>query len=248
MRIAVVGGTGVVGRHVVEAVRAGGDTPIVIARSAGVDVRAGTGLDKALEGVAVVVDAGNVNAVSARASIAYFETSTQNLLAAEQRAGVQHHVVLSIVRCDRVDLGYYLGKRRQEEVALAGPVPATVLRTTQFHEFAGQVLARMRVPGVAIVPKMLSQPVAARDVGAALADLARTPPGGLAQELAGPEPMTVADMARGLLRAQHKRAPVLAVRMPGAAGGAMARGDLLPGAEARRTTYTYAQWLADGAR
>ena len=152
-RIAVAGGTGVVGRHVVEALAAAGCEPVVLARSTGVDLVSGAGLDAALTGARAVVDVSNVATQRRSASVGFFTAATSALLAAGARAGVRHHVVLSIVGVDRVDTGYYAGKRRQEELVLAGGVPATVLRATQFHEFADQVLAIARGP-VAPVPSM----------------------------------------------------------------------------------------------
>lgn len=87
-----------------------------------------------------------------------------------------HHIALSIVGVDRVGCwGYYAGKLAQEKLVLAGPVPATVLRATQFHEFTGQVLAGTR-GSLAVVPRMRVQPVAAREVGQVLAELAVTEP------------------------------------------------------------------------
>ena len=118
--IAVAGGTGLVGRMVVEEVRRAGATPVVVARSAGVDLTTGAGLDAALGGVDAVIDASNVETMSAKVSVGFFEAATTHLLAAGERAGVRHHVALSIVGCDRVDLPYYLGKRRQEELVSAG--------------------------------------------------------------------------------------------------------------------------------
>jgi RNA polymerase sigma-70 factor (ECF subfamily) len=144
--------------------------------------------------------------MQAAATVRWFETETTTLLDGAARAGVGHVVALSIVGIHEVDLGYYHGKRRQEELLLAdsAPVPTTVLRATQFHEFAGQVLARMRGP-IALVPVMRSQPIAAREVGAALVELAEGPAIGLAPELAGPQVKLVADMARPQLRAIGSR-------------------------------------------
>jgi uncharacterized protein YbjT (DUF2867 family) len=110
----------------------------------------------------VVIDVSNRQTISKRRSIAFFGAATSSLLAAEERAGVTHHVALSVVGSDRVGLGYYFGKRRQEHLVLSGRIPATVLRATQFHEFAAQLLARGRP--FTLVPEMLSQPVAAREV------------------------------------------------------------------------------------
>src|SRR6478672_10907419 len=142
MRIAVAGGTGLVGSLVVAEVRQRGHESVVLARSTGVDLTTGEGLRDALEGVDVVIDASNVDTLKRRVSVAFFEAVTGHLLKAEQAMGVGRHVVLSIVGVDRVDFGYYAGKVRQEEMARDGAIPATVLRSTQFYEFAGQLLER----------------------------------------------------------------------------------------------------------
>jgi uncharacterized protein YbjT (DUF2867 family) len=142
MRVAVAGGTGTVGRHVVAALTAAGHDPVVLARSRGVDLVSGRGLDDVLAGATALVDVSNLTTTRTRESVAFFDAVTRNLVAAGGRAGVKHHVALSIVGMDRLRYAYYEGKRRQEELLLAGPAPASVLRCTQFHEFAGQVLAR----------------------------------------------------------------------------------------------------------
>lgn len=247
MRTAVAGGTGVVGRHVVAALRAAGDEPVVLARSTGVDLVSGTGLARALEGVDALVDVSGVATLSRSRSVAFFETATRQLLAAGERAGVRHHVVLSIVGVDRVDSGYYEGKRRQEQLALDGPVPVTVLRATQFHEFADQLLSR--VPGpVVTVPRMRVQPVAAREVGEELVRLARGPALGQAPELAGPEVLELLDMVRVVARVRPGRRLVLPLPVPGAVGRAMAGGALLPTGPGPRGRLGFAEWLAtDGA-
>ncbi|MGY1744269.1 SDR family oxidoreductase [Blastococcus sp. SYSU D00695] len=243
MRTAVVGGTGVVGRYVVQELAAAGHEPVVLSRGAGVDVGTGRGLAGALDGVDAVIDVGNVTTLRRAVSEEFFGTATRNLLAEEERAGVGHHVVLSIVGIDRVDLGYYAGKRRQEELALAGPVPATVLRATQFHEFAGQVLGRVRGP-VALVPRQRIRPVAARDVAAELVSLAAGPARGMATEIAGPEEHDLPDLARRVLRADGSRRAVVGVRLPGAAGRALATGGLLPRGDVVVGPETFGEWLA----
>ena len=116
----------------------------------------------------MVIDVLSTNAMTAGKAIGFFETTSTNLLRAEQEAGVRHHVALSIVGIDRVPSGYYQGKLRQEEVVAAGPVPWTILRATQFHEFALQRLDVVRDRLIALVPSMLSQPIAAVEVAEAL--------------------------------------------------------------------------------
>ncbi len=244
MRIAVAGGTGVVGRYVVSALAEKGHESALLTRRTGVNLQTGEGLDTALERVDAVIDVTNVATMRAKAATQFFEAATTNLLAAAGRAGVGHFVALSIVGVQRVDVGYYLGKRRQEELLLAAdaPVATSVLRATQFHEFAGQVLSRMGGP-FALIPNMKSQPIAAREVGRALVDLAAGPAVGMAPELAGPRPELVADMARRQLHALGSRRRVVAVPMPGRAGKAAADGALLPTGPGPRGLQTFDQWL-----
>lgn len=243
MRIAVAGGTGTVGRHVVAAVEAAGHEPVVLARSRGVDLTTGDGLDAALQEVAAVVDVTNVTTLSRVTAERFFVTAAKNLLLAERRAGVRHHVLLSIVGVDRSPLGYYRAKLRQEEVVLSGPVPATVLRATQFHEFVDQTLAR--VPGpVAVVPRMLMQPVAAAEVATHLVDLAEGEPRARTADLAGPQMLQLPDLAQEVSAARGLRRPVVPVRLPGGAGRAMVDGSLLPTEDGPRGEVRFADWLA----
>ncbi|GAB2481443.1 SDR family oxidoreductase [Jatrophihabitans fulvus] len=242
MRLAVAGGTGTVGRMVVDQARAAGDTVAVLARSEGVDLRTGAGLDEALAGCDAVVDVSNIATLSRRRSEEFFAAATGNLVRASGTAGVAHLVVLSIVGVDEVGLGYYTGKRRQEQIARAGPVPATVLRATQFHEFAAQSLARALGP-VVPVPRMRCRPVAAGEVAGHLVSLARGPALGQAPELAGPEEAEMTDLVRRLLRRRADRRLVVPVRLPGGAGRAMAGGGLLPRAGGPRGEVTFEQWL-----
>ncbi|GGO73391.1 3-beta hydroxysteroid dehydrogenase [Nocardioides deserti] len=244
MRVAVAGGTGLVGSHVVGGLSKRGHVPVVLARARGVDLLTGTGLAEALEGVEAVIDVSNIVTTGRRASVGFFETATTNLLARARDAGVRHHVVLSIVGVDRVRFGYYEGKLRQERLALDGAVPATVLRATQFHEFAGQLLDR--VPGpVAFLPRQLIRPVAAAEVAAELVTTALAEPRGLADELAGPEKHQLVDLARKVSARHGRRRPIIGVRLPGEGGRAMATGGLLPGTGARYGTQTFDEWLAD---
>lgn len=243
MRVAVVGGTGVVGRHLTEVLRESGHEPLVLARSTGVDITTGIGLDRALEGVGAVIDVSNRTTTRRGSSVAFFTAGTGQLLDAGRRTGVTHHLALSIVGVDRIDYGYYAGKRVQEQLVLEGPLPGSILRATQFHEFAGQVLARS--PGrFPLVPQVRTQPVAAREVAAALAALATGPAVGLAPELAGPQELELVDMAREWLRAHGSDRHVVPFRVPGKAGRLMATGALLPSASGPRGRQSFDQWIA----
>jgi uncharacterized protein YbjT (DUF2867 family) len=248
MRVAVAGGTGVVGGHVVASLERRGHEAVVLSRSRGVDLLTGRGLDEALTATDAVVDVSNVTTLNRRTAVDFFSRSAARLSEAEVRAGVRHHVVLSIVGVDRVDSGYYAGKLAQEAAVRDGPVPFTILRATQFHEFAAQVLDRTRGP-VALVPRMRVQPVAAVEVGERLAALAEAPlAGGYVPELAGPEVHDLGRLARRVARARRRRRLVVTVPVPGAAGRAMSGGALLPRGETTLGTLTFDDWLAALAR
>lgn len=246
MRIAVAGGTGWIGRYVVEEVRSKGQQAVVLARSAGVDLTTGHGLDASLSGVSRVIDVSNLMTMSRKRSEAFFETVSRNLLEAGRKAGVEHHVALSIVGCSRVDFGYYFGKRRQEEHVLSASMPTTLLRSTQFHEFAAQMLG---IPGrggpLALTPRMWSQPIAAREVAAVLVEIALGPALGMAPELAGPEQRQMTEMVRQLKRATGSRKLVIPVRLPGAVGRGMAGGELLPHPAGPRGRQTFDEWIEE---
>src|SRR5690625_2609464 len=146
MRVAVAGGTGVVGRHVVKSVRTAGHEPVVLSRSRGVDLASGRGLTAALDGVDAIVDVANISTLARRPATRFFTTVSRRLQEAGAAAGVRHLVTLSIVGVDRVGLGYYQGKLAQEAVASSGPVPGTVLRAAKYNEFAEPTIARQRRP------------------------------------------------------------------------------------------------------
>jgi len=243
MRIAIAGATGAVGRHAAEAATAQGHEVVPLARSLGVDVRTGSGLTARLEGVDAVVDCLNVLTMRRKRAVEFFTTTTRNLLAAEEQAGVGHHVLLSIVGIDEVPFGYYDGKVAQEQEVRRSGRPATVLRAAQFHEFAEQMLERSRVGPLTVVPRMLSAPVAAREVGVALVELAAGPPHPETLEMGGPERLPMADLVARVAAARGA-GRVIGVRVPGAAGRAMVAGQLVPDAPWRVGTETWDAWFA----
>ncbi|MGA5303603.1 SDR family oxidoreductase [Nucisporomicrobium flavum] len=243
MKVAVAGGTGLTGRHVVELLVRAGHEPVPLSRAAGVDLLTGSGLDAALAGVEATIDVSNVTTMKREAAVGFFDKAGRTLLEAEARAGVRHHVTLSIVGIDRVKTGYYQGKLRQEAVVREGGVPWSVLRATQFHEFPGQILERLPGP-VALVPAMKVQPVAVREVAEALVELAVGEPKGMAGDLAGPRVESLVDMARRVIRAGLARPrPVVPLWLP----GPMRTGGLLPTGPGPRGVQTFDEWLAEAA-
>ncbi|MCR2764534.1 SDR family oxidoreductase [Microbacterium sp. zg.B48] len=246
MRIAVAGGTGHVGSHVVSHARARGHDVVLLTRGAGVDLVTGAGLTEALRGADAVIDVVNVSTLDADDSVRFFETTSRMLLNAQRQVGgVGHHVALSIVGVDRAPHGYYAGKAAQERVIEDGDAPWTILRATQFHEFAEQVYQRARIGPLHVAPKMRTQPIAAREVGAHLVALAESAPAGRAPDLAGPREERLVDMVRRFARTQGSRAWIPAIPLPGPAGRAQRDGSLLPAPGALLGTQTYTEWLAE---
>ncbi|KNX37110.1 SDR family oxidoreductase [Luteipulveratus halotolerans] len=244
MKIAVAGGTGVVGTHVVREAEYAGHEVLSLSRSTGVDLTSGTGLAEHLRGVDAVIDCLSVETVKRKVAVDFFTTTTRTLLDAEQAAGVPHHLVLSIVGVDRVRYGHYDGKVAQEHAVRDSGRPFTILRATQFHEFAEQMSRRGRLGPIIAMPRIAAAPVAAREVAQALLDLAGLPPAGRTYELGGPERRDLVDMARALARRTGRRTPVVPLVVPGAASKAMRSGALVPHDPWRTGVETYDAWLA----
>ncbi|WP_141307700.1 SDR family oxidoreductase [Streptomyces spinoverrucosus] len=244
MRIAVAGATGNIGARTVAALEQAGHEAVRISRSLGVDLSTGEGLDAALTGVDAVVDATSHETADRDAAVAYFGTSTRNLLAAEERAGVRHHVLLSIVGVDRVEgNAHYAGKREQERLVAEGPVPWTIVPFTQFHDFAATVTSWTEQDGVATIPPLLVQPIAPADVADILAEIATGAPQGRYRDVAGPEPQDLVDMARRTNEARG-HAVKLVPTWSSLLGAEMAGDVLLPGDDARIAPTTFDEWLA----
>lgn len=247
MKIAVAGGTGAVGSHVTRVAAARGHEVTVLARATGIDLRTGAGLAARLDAVEVVIDVLSVSTQSAEASVDFFRTTTTTLLDAERAAGTPHHVALSIVGIDRAPEAYYAGKIVQEQLVVAGRVPWTILRATQFHEFAEQMFHRTKVGPLVLAPHARTQPIAAREVAEHLLELATGPAQGRATELAGPREEDLADMVKSYADAVEHRGPVLAVKLPGAQMKGMREGLNLPGANAVLGSQTFAEWVASAS-
>lgn len=243
MKIAIAGGTGTVGRLVVDAAQERWHEVVVLTRSNGVDVTAGSGIVAALAGVDVVIDVLNVTTLKKAEAVAFYETTTENLLDAERQAGVAHHVALSIVGIDTSPSGYYEGKLAQERGVKAGQVPWTILRATQFHEFAPQMFGTLRQGPVMPIPIMATQPVAARGVAEMLVGIAEASPRRATLQLAGPAPERLVDMVRSYGRATGVKVLYVPLNLPGASMVAMRDGTLLPKGECRKGRESYAQWL-----
>jgi uncharacterized protein YbjT (DUF2867 family) len=248
MRVAVAGATGRIGRLTVAALERAGHDAVGLSRALGVDVLTGDGLDKALDGVAAVVDCTSTPAQDRQEVVDFFATGTKNLLAAGQRAGVTHHVLLSIVGLSEpAKAPHYAGKLAQEAAVEQGQLPWTIVRATQFHDFAAMVAGWTERDGTALIAPLLVQPIAPADVGEVLAETAVQEPRNARLDIAGPETQDLVDMARRTHAVRGKEVRLVPT-WHGPFDVGMAGDVLLPGPDARIMPTTFDAWLAAGAR
>jgi uncharacterized protein YbjT (DUF2867 family) len=233
---------------VVAIARARGHRAVSLSRAEGVDLVSGQGLAEALKGVDAVIDVANIQTLNGKKSVDFFTAVTGNLLQQGKAAGGRHHVALSIVGTDKAAAGYYAGKLAQEKLVGNGDVPWTILRATQFHEFAEQMLQRSSLGPLVLVPRMATQPVAAREVAEALVDAAEAGPQGRVADLGGPEREQMADLVRAYARKQGQKKRVLELTAPGPLWRAMRNGDLIPEAGAAVGRQKFSDWLESGTQ
>ncbi|MEU0792517.1 NAD(P)H-binding protein [Amycolatopsis sp. NPDC005961] len=244
VRILVTGGTGQLGRPVVERLRAAGEEVRVLSRrpAPGVvpgDLRTGRGIDSALAGVDVVV----------HCATDFFGRETdfaRTLAEAARWAGGPHLVYVSIVGVDRVPLGYYRSKLETEEFIAASGLPHTIQRATQFHALVRTLFAGASRLPVLPVPRLSFQPVDVRDVAERLADLALGDPAGRAPDFGGPEILAAAELAQAVAEASGRRRRIVPVSVPGETFRAYAGGGHLA-PEHLDGTITFRQYLAEQA-
>ncbi len=201
MKIVVIGGSGLIGSKLINLLHQKGFDDVVSASLAnGVNTLTGEGLDEALAGADVVVDVTNSPSFEDKAVMEFFQTSGRNIIAAEVKAGVKHHVALSIVGADRLpESGYLRAKVAQEKLIRESPIPYSILRSTQFLEFLRGIADSATVEGTVHLTPALYQPIAADDVVAALADVVVGAPVNGILEVAGPERVSLAQLVKRYL-------------------------------------------------
>lgn len=245
MRIAVAGATGNIGTHVVPILEQAGHEVVRISRSLGVDLHTGDGLDAALAGVEGVVDVTNGHAADVAGTVEVFTTATRNLLAAEQRAGVRHHVLLSIAAVERIEgNAHYTGKQEQEKLVENGSVPWTIVPATQFHDFGATAVSWTEQDGVATIAPLLVQPIAPRDVAAVLAEVVVGEPKGRYVDVAGPDTQDLVDMARRTNDARGHKVKLVPT-WSGPFGAEWAGDIMLPREGARIAPTSFEDWLLE---
>ena len=216
MKIVIIGGTGLIGSKLVKKLQEQRHEAVAASPNSGVNSVTGEGLAEALQGASVVVDVSNAPSWEDTAVMKFFETSTRNLLAGEEAAGVQHHVALSVVGTDRMQTsGYFRAKLAQEDLIKSSSIPYTIVRATQFFEFINRIADEATDGTTVRLPSVLIQPMAADDVAKAVARVAvGTPLNGLV-EVAGPQEFRFDELIRQGLRAGNDPREVVVIARNG---------------------------------
>ena len=245
MKIVVLGGTGLIGSKVVNLLRAGGHEVVAASPSQGINSITGEGLTEALTGAQVVVDLTNSPSFEDKAVLDFFETSTRNTLAAEQKTGVKHHVAVSIVGTDQLpDSGYMRAKVAQEKLIKASPIPYTILRATQFFEFVGRIADAATSGQTVRLPSVLFQPIFSDDLAANVAKIAVSKPLNGMIETAGPDAFPFDELVGKYLAAHHDPRTVVRDEQAKYFGTKLQERSLVPGENALLGSCHFADWLS----
>ncbi|WP_374946575.1 SDR family oxidoreductase [Agreia sp.] len=239
----MAGATGTLGRCVINALHNAGHSSVPLSRNLGVDLLGDHKLRNRLRGATAVIDASEIRSMSTKVSVEHFSTVTRNLLVAGRAAGVTHHVGVSIIGAGFVNSNYYAGKAAQERILRGQRDGWSLLRTTQFHEFAQQIAPQRGLGLITFAPKMRTRPIAAAEVAEELVVIAERGPSKTVRDLAGPYEERLSDMVQRYVALMDQRGPVIEVALPGRLGRGMRDGSLLPVTGTRSGSQTYSEWL-----
>ncbi|WP_280294708.1 SDR family oxidoreductase [Nocardia abscessus] len=243
MKIVVIGGTGLIGSKLVARLGEHGHQAVPAAPNTGVNSITGEGVKEALQDANVVIDVSNSPSFADNDVMEFFRTSTTNLLEAAAAAGVGHYVALSVVGSERLpDSGYLRAKVAQEQLIEGSGLPYSIVRATQFFEFAGGIADSATVDGQVRLPGSSVQPIAADDVAAAVGRTAAGEPKNGTIEIGGPEVIALDEWIRTVLSVRSDARTV--VTDPEARYfGAVPQRELLPGSDAQLAQTRLSEWL-----
>jgi uncharacterized protein YbjT (DUF2867 family) len=245
MKIVVIGGHGLIGSKLVDKLGEHGHDAVAADLSTGVNTLTGEGFAEALDGADVVIDVSNSPSFEDAAVLDFFETSTGNLLAAEEAAGVGHHVALSVVGTERLaESGYFRAKIAQEQLIRSSSIPYSIVHATQFFEFVRSIAAAATDGDTVRLAPVLIQPIAADDVASAVGQTAIGTPAGGVVEVAGPEQFRLDELIRKGLAARDDPRQVVADPDARYFGARLSERTLLPAGDARLGETRFEDWLS----
>jgi uncharacterized protein YbjT (DUF2867 family) len=244
MKVIVIGGTGLIGSKLVSKLREQGHDAVAASPNSGVNTITGEGLADVLNGASVVVDVSNSPSLEGPAALTFFETSTRKLLSGEAKAGVGHHVALSVVGTERLsESGYMRAKMAQEKLIGESSIPYSIVHATQFFEFVKTIAAAGTEGNVVRLAPVLIQPMAADDVAAAVARVAVGQPVNGIVEVAGPEQFRFDAFIRQGLEAQGDQRDVVPDPNAPYFGAVLGERTLVPAGDARLGSIRFEDWL-----
>ncbi len=245
MKIVVIGGSGLIGSKLVEKLSSRGYEAVVAAPSTGVNTLTGEGLAEVLKNASAVVDVSNSPSFEEKAVMEFFTMSTRNLLTYEAKAGVGHHVALSVVGTDRLqESAYFRAKIAQEKLIKQSGIPYSIVHATQFFEFVKMIADGATDGNQVRLPSVFIQPMAADDVAKAVGKVAVGPPVNGIVETAGPERFRLDDFVRKGLRARNDSREVVADPNARYFGAVLNELTLIPAGEMRRGEIRFEDWLS----
>jgi uncharacterized protein YbjT (DUF2867 family) len=244
MKIVIIGGTGLIGSKVAARLRQLGHEVVAASPDTGVNTITGEGLDDALKGTDIVIDVANSPSFEDKAVLEFFETSGRNLLAAEDKAGVKHHIALSVVGTDRLqESGYFRAKQAQENLITNSTVPYSIIHSTQFFEFLkGIVASSASGDEIHLAPAGI-QPIASDDVASAVVKVALGEPINGIVEIAGPKLFTLSELVSLYLAKIEDRRTVKEDASARYFGALLDAKTLIPGENAHLATTDFDTWI-----
>jgi uncharacterized protein YbjT (DUF2867 family) len=248
MKIVVIGGTGLIGSKLVGILRERGHEAIAASPNSGVNTITGEGLDQVLANTDVVVDVANSPSFADDAVMEFFTVSGHNLLAAAARAGVKHHVALSVVGTDRLaESGYFRAKIAQEKLIRESGLPYTIVHSTQFFEFLGGIAASAGQGDAISLSPAFVQPISSDDVAIAMADVTLGAPVKGIVEIAGPDRFRLAELVQQYLTVKKDPRRVHADVHARYFGAELKEDTLVPHGQARLGAVKLQTWLQSQA-
>src|SRR5215204_4069044 len=245
MKIVVIGGSGLIGSKLVRKLLEQGHQAVSAALDSGVNTLTVEGLAEALDSADVVVDVSNSPSFEGAAALKFFETSTGNLLEAEEVAGVGHHVALSVVGTERLsESGYFRAKSAQEKLIERSSIEYSIVHATQFFEFIERIADDATDGNTVRLAPVLIQPMAAEDVASAVGRISVGSPVNGIVEVAGPQQFRLDELIRRFLRERRDRREVITDPHARYFGVELDERTLLPGDDARLAETRFDDWLS----
>ncbi|MBR1176575.1 NAD(P)H-binding protein [Bradyrhizobium sp. KB893862 SZCCT0404] len=254
----VTGGTGHLGRDIVDRLVRAGSRVRVLARTPGVrsdvewaaaDLAAGAGLQDALHDVDTVIHAATFSPIARRGGIRpidFFRSpsavdveGTERLLACGEKAGVRHFLHVSIVGLDEATLPYARVKLAGERLVRASALSWSIVRAMPFYYLLDRLLAGLSWLPVWPVPTTRFDPVDTSDVADHVVTCAFDGERGVRTEIGGPEALDLVAFARQYQDARRLHRRILPIDL----SETKARGMGFVVSQGVRGHLTWTDWL-----